>query len=706
MILAALCGASSELRADPQPLTAVTVTGEPVAPPAAQEGTGLCAAYRATDNADARFPASQDRNQFSQDVNSFMEMAGGVGIGPRIDQTLRTRFDLSNDVTMGGVSSGGDFSMADVSCALSGCPFPVKDPMLPGIGARFRGFLNVPAGWANVPIHFGFYADDAVSLTILDKSKVRYNVVARGPKLGTVQWRTTNSVSFKTPGLYPVEVVYAQIDVAAALEFAVLVNQPFADVEEAPKQGAGQTTLRDAGFQLAAPTLFFQSVLGVHPFSQLTACQQCPRSNAGVMGGGPRVGCPDPTLEDIRRGVSGFFCNEAAVCAPCREGNHCGSSCMPCMAPTPVCTDSNGTQICVQCEKDPDCDLTYPGQNRKCDKATKTCNECNVDPDCPKGKRCESNKCVDCSTDSQCAGASCSCCPKDAPRCIDGGGGQFVCSQCRLDADCDTGKKCDLQNRRCVEKVADCNTDDRCGSSCAPCPKDQVGESPPRPFCLEGKVCVQCRSDLDCGPGRSCLSGDCVPCSSDRRCGASCRSCGGDTPYCKPGGAAETSTCVRCLTDAQCGTGGTCDLQTNTCSQTCEMSCARGTWCDGQRCVECYAATHCPCGGSCNFSINKCSDECEDTGDCLPTQCCSKTTKQCVPGRCKPGVGVLCCEAAPSLATDPAGEPPGTSPGARRAAAAALALLCLMALFALRGRLGRAGAAGGGIAGGSDRGAA
>jgi hypothetical protein len=51
----------------------------------------------------------------------------------------------------------------------------------------------------------------------------------------------------------------------------------------------------------------------------------------------------------------------------------------------------------------------------------------------------------------------------------------------------------------------------------------------PRPHCMDGTVCVQCRHDVDCTtPGTYCRSGDCVPCTHDRHCGASCRSCGID----------------------------------------------------------------------------------------------------------------------------------------------------------------------------------
>ncbi|MCS6915089.1 MAG: outer membrane exchange protein TraA family protein [Myxococcales bacterium] len=668
-------------RGQAQPLDPVLITGDPVAPYIPMEGTGLCAAYRPLRDADLRFPPAADRTRFPTDVNRFLDptpQMGGPGFGPRVDRTLRTRFDLSNNITTGDTRSIGDFTMADVGCVDSGCPFPVGDTMMPGIGARFRGFLNVPPAWAGPDeqgrprtIHFGFYADDAVAMSIFDKSKVSSLVVSRGPRTGTAQWRVTNTVIFRKPGLYPIEITYAQIDIAAALEVAVLVG-PFADIEEPARMGAGQITLRDARFQLVAPTLFFQTVLGVHPFRNVTQCQQCPRDFAGAPGGGDLVGCPDE-----------YFCNEAAVCAPCREGLHCGARCMPCQPPRPVCADINGVHQCVQCVEDADCELTYPGGNRKCDKRTYTCEECNVDADCPKGKRCEQNKCVPCASDTQCAGSSCTCCPPSAPRCIDAGDGQFVCSQCRADSDCPRGQVCDLQNRRCVEKVAECNTNDRCGASCAPCPREQIGDSPPRPFCLEGKVCVQCRSDLDCGPGRYCLSGDCVPCTTDRRCGPTCRSCGGDTPFCKPAAAAEAATCVRCLTDAHCA-GGVCDPETNTCTSRCEMDCPRGTFCDGQRCVECYANTHCPCGGSCLLSVHQCSDECESTSDCLATQCCSKITRRCEPGRCKPGVGVLCCDASLGKARD------GLSLGQAVPAGTLLALaLLLLSSRLLLGRRSR-----------------
>jgi uncharacterized protein (TIGR03382 family) len=219
--------------------------------------------------------------------------------------------------------------------------------------------------------------------------------------------------------------------------------------------------------------------------------------------------------------------------------------------------------------------------------------------------------------------------------------------ECVTDSQCANGQKCDATNGRCVDAIPECNTSDRCGPNCVKCPDD-------RPLCLDGQVCVQCRSDLECGDGKFCLSGECASCTSDRHCGARCGACGKDAPFCLTDGTVAGSSCVQCRTDAECGSGS-CNPSTHTCENTgaCAVSCAEGLVCNGSACVECFADAHCPCGGTCDTSTGTCSTSCTDSSDCQGAEFCSASTQQCERGRRKPGVepkgGAFCCGATADM---------------------------------------------------------
>ncbi|MFO0575552.1 MAG: hypothetical protein U1A78_16275 [Polyangia bacterium] len=369
---------------------------------------------------------------------------------------------------------------------------------------------------------------------------------------------------------------------------------------------------------------FFQTHTGVLSDATPESCQQCPRSAVNVHE------APDAMNRVCKKGS---YCNEAAVCAPCIGDRFCGSSCKECAAPEPYCVRDPRSS-------DPNADLT--------------CVECRADADCKQGLKCVRGTCKN----------PCSCCP-DAPFCTETDAknhpGVSNCSQCRNDGDCGAGRACDLLNGRCVDALPDCREDSRCGPDCKSCPEISKDEPRgPRPYCLYGQVCVQCRFDYDCKAGSYCRSGDCVPCTHDRHCGPSCTSCGRafelaadgetvisvrtDKPYCLvPNGELDSATCVRCLTDAQCGTGGRCNPSTHECENTCQASCPAGQLCDGEKCVECLTSSQCPCG---QCQDGACTATCADTTDCGGTQCCQQSTGQCVREKCGPGSaagGALCC---------------------------------------------------------------
>src|SRR5207245_485210 len=130
-------------------------------------------------------------------------------------------------------------------CKIGGCDFIVNDTTT-SFGSRLRGFLNITSDLAGKPMHFGLYADDAVSLTFFGKSGAIFPVITRPPQLGLPTWRVTNSVTFGEAGLYPLEILYVEIAEHAALELSYTTGD-FMDFER-PANQIPVTRLNDSGF--------------------------------------------------------------------------------------------------------------------------------------------------------------------------------------------------------------------------------------------------------------------------------------------------------------------------------------------------------------------------------------------------------------------------------------------------------------------------
>jgi outer membrane exchange protein TraA len=625
--------------------------------------------------------------------------------------TLDTPLDLSNNFEP---QSRGDFA----NCGGSGCvgvlvPTGERKPLASSenslVLARLRGYLNITSDKANLPYHFGFHLDNAVSLTIFNNAQSRVEAIVRPVVSQSTNWRATKGIRFLEPGLYPIEIMYVQEGGWAVLEMSTRVGD-YLDIEDTVLNTA---SLASDNFVVTPPSMFFQTSDGSNPMSagaDTVTCWQCPRQHAGK---GGTAGC-DQYLG------RGYTCNSAAICERCTTEDFCGELCLRCGGATPYCAQKPGelfhecvectadtqcpngrcdptTKTCQGCNDDADCstttghcdlsagsptrntctgcndDVDCPGRqvcnvsnstcvectrndhcapNQVCAPDIKQCVECNQNSDCERGQSCSNHACVTCSTNDSCAGNSCNCCPAGTQCAALAPGASPSCVECTQDSDCTDGKKCDPVDGRCVDTIPECNTSERCGTSCVKCPAD-------RPFCFDGQVCVACRSDLECGSGEFCLSGECASCTTDRHCGLNCEACGKEDPanpnaplkpFCLSNGSPATSACVGCRADADCP-GGTCDPNTNTCISTtgCEENCAAsGKVCNGSTCVECFADAHCPCGGTCDVATGSCTESCNDGGDCLGTQFCSTVTQQCEDGRRKPGTapngGSFCCE--------------------------------------------------------------
>ncbi|MDI3287832.1 outer membrane exchange protein TraA family protein [Polyangium sp. 15x6] len=322
---------------------------EGVADPIDGEGTGLCAASAIATNPVTDFNLANPGN-YTESIDTFID----AHAADRVENVIRSVFDLSNNNASGLQVSYGDFIDAALrACKTGGCDFFVNDSTT-AFASRMRGFFNVTADLANKPIHFGLYTDDTVSLTVYDKAFNAYPVVVRPAQIGVATWRVTNQVTFSTPGLYPIEILYTQITEHAALEVSYFVGD-FEDFER-PANQPPIVKLNDAGFTLLPPTSFFQTLNGNPSYPDLGVCKQCERKFINQAG---ETGCE-----------AGYHCNEAALCAPCDTDEFCGSTCSPCGGETPFCADVNGNLQCAGCRTDADC-----ASGDTCDPSTKTCNE-------------------------------------------------------------------------------------------------------------------------------------------------------------------------------------------------------------------------------------------------------------------------------------------------------------------------------------------
>jgi outer membrane exchange protein TraA len=590
-------------------------------------GQGLCVANAISMNPSTDFP--QQAGVFIAGINGFLEAP--AQLAARVQYVQQSIFDLSNNQDTGPKVSWGDFTNAMLpQCQEGGCPFNWNDTTT-SFASRFRGFLNVTAALAAKPIHIGVYVDDAMSLTFYDKMGNAYPVMIQPPVLGAPTWRLTETVTFMEQGLYPLELLYVQIVDHAALEMSYFTGT-FTDFQQTATQ-VPVTPLNTAGFTLFPVTDFFQTLSGSPSYPDVAQCKQCNREFVGQFGNN---GCD-----------SAYYCNEAALCAPCDTSIYCGPSCSPCGGMTPFCIDINSQLQCGQCRTDTDCKAGF-----SCDPTTHVCNQCNVDSDCTKGHECVDHACVWCSTSDKCAGNSCNCCPPGESgkqmQCVvlprtdptaaegcpplpgeDPASQAPECAECLTDSDCPSGYVCDQPIGLCLESslkseiVPPAGQPDCCGPQCLACPVPPAEDWPwqclPGPF---GTACAACRNDMECCDGNFCTEGQCQACVSDRRCGPRCNTCGGDTPYCLTAQLASDAVCVRCNEDAECN-GGTCDTTTHACTSACAMTCAPATpYCDGKDCVACYANTQCPCGGTCDLGTHTCSTACNTNADCQGDQHC------------------------------------------------------------------------------------
>ncbi|MEO8181675.1 MAG: hypothetical protein ABI895_22805 [Deltaproteobacteria bacterium] len=166
--------------------------------------------------------------------------------------------------------------------------------------------------------------------------------------------------------------------------------------------------------------------------------------------------------------------------------------------PTAVAlADSGASAAPAGCSSDKDCALA----SLHCDVSVGRCFECVVDEDCTQqsGQRCDSaqNRCVECKVTRDCALGSA--CDTTTHRCL---------RSCVEEVDCaPSDHDCDERRGVCIQ----CDEDAECTS------RAEGG------YCaLDGTGCLECRVEAHCVAGSRCdlVLGRCVACRDSRDCAA------------------------------------------------------------------------------------------------------------------------------------------------------------------------------------------
>lgn len=339
-----------------------------------------------------------------------------------------------------------------------GVPLPFSAPV-PGnpnetevaaynIITRIRGYLNVKPGEEGL-YSFFLKADDIARFSIGFENNGTRKLL---PKIETSQRQTVigdvGFVRFKTPGMYPVELLYAQMGSAGLLELA---KAKCKNNEEAGcplnfegnvlstnlPSGVDGSVFVPQNYTIIKPTELMAYIYG-HPSVTEPSCDEC-KTNDECRG-----------RSDPSGGGAGSYCLDK-TCQQCKVSAACGALCLACPSDKPVCSSDGADFKCVQCDTDNQC-----AAGQKCNTQTHTCYEptCNLDTDCAPGKKCQGNVCVEppvgCRIDTDCkAGQKCQAgiCVNNPPV------GPVACGAdglCPNDMNCDAGTNTCMVSRNLI----------------------------------------------------------------------------------------------------------------------------------------------------------------------------------------------------------------------------------------------------------------
>ena len=316
---------------------------------------------------------------------------------------------------------------------------------------------------------------------------------------------------------------------------------------------------------------------------------------------------------------------------------------------------------------------------------------CTINSDCPNGQVCGADKfCAQSFAGGDVSSNGDATIGADAPAVTDAGGALDAggnpgkvgfCSECKVNADCGEGWRCQLllndgNVHFCLplcsgsgdceagvpcSDVGDASGDKACippnwkcdGCSVTPCGKGTAcNYTQEPPSCVKSTAtCDNCDKTADCGAKDVCVDVDgngkrCVPrCDGGQDCGAaaSCQPFAGGIEAC-------AWQAANCCYGKDCKATSACDK--------CADKCVAGV------CVDCTKDDHCPDGGKCNLTNNTCVKSACPAGkqqdpsgacvDCLdPTHC--QPGQICISGKCETqtqdNVCKLCQDPYPACAT-------------------------------------------------------
>lgn len=183
--------------------------------------------------------------------------------------------------------------------------------------------------------------------------------------------------------------------------------------------------------------------------------------------------------------------------------------------------------------------------------------------------------------------------------------------------------------------------------------------------CTAAEPTPVCQFDIDCGEGKSCISGACQPKPADMTCGerapcetwsdcetgvcedgccavtcASDEECDPDMEWCRGGFCREVGS--PCLSDNDCVAGSSspaCDVDSGSCVRCLEQAhCDLGELCESRRCVP-GAPEGCATDNDCAatptlpwcFTVSGRCVACRDDGDCPVNNLCDPANHACRP---------------------------------------------------------------------------
>ncbi len=510
----------------------------------------------------------------------------------------RSVFDLSNNQDTGAVKvSWGDFTNSMLpQCLVGGCGMYQNDTVT-SFGSRFRGFLNVTAALAGKPLHIGFYSDDAVSLTFYDKSQNPYPLITQPPVLGAPTWRNTGTITFSQVGIYPLEILYAQIVDSAALEMSFFAGT-FTDISTSAIK-VPITSLSTADFTLFPESSFFQTLSGEPSYPDLDQCKQCDRAFRR----------PDRQPR-LRRAATTATRRRSA--RPATPPSCAGPRARPAWDDAVL----RQRERPVHVRPVPRTTTTARPASR-CDTVLHVCNECNVDSDCARGHECVAHVCQWCSENEQVRGQLVQLlsrrgqrqadgvhhAPGRAERCRrrprsrHGAGVRRVPPGRRLHR----GRLLRPDHRPVRHRAITERVRRRAAAPLPPLPGRSSRSACPAPSARRAPPAGRTWS---APTATSASRASAPPCSTDRHCGARCTTCGGDTPFCSGNPIVADAVCVRCTNDTavQRRHLRPDHPRLHPPRRHLHATCAPATpYCDGKVCVACYADTQCPCGGTCDL---------------------------------------------------------------------------------------------------------